>query len=231
MIKDNKRLIIITGMPHSGTTILAYILKQHPDILCYTDGNEAWLLENDLLLSENSEDIEKILKQNSDKIILLKRPLSEVKKANWMKNEMPDAKYIYCYKTFDDINLSWTKPTSFCPELRDTCESERKIFYTNSWNAAMQFGNNIQYFKEIFYSKFLENPSSIIKDLINWANLLPYDFDYSEISISKNIKDIILNTTAFPLATQTIEKDINFDVSKSKKFLFPEIKCENNLMI
>jgi hypothetical protein len=231
MIKDNKRLLIITGLPHSGTTILTYILKQHPDILCYTDGNEGWILENDLLFSENSEEIEKILERNSDKIVLLKRPLVEVKKSNWMKNEMPNAKYIYCYKTFEDINLSWTKPTSFVPKLKDASEIERKIFYTDSWNAAMQFGENLQYFKKIFYNNFLKNPNSIINDLINWINLIAYDFDYSEVSSSKNIKNIISNTTAFPLATQIINKDIEVKISDCKKISFPEIKCENNLMI
>lgn len=240
MIKDNKRLIIITGMPHSGTTILTYILKQHPDILCYIDGNEGWLLENDLLLSENSEEIEKILYQNLEKIILLKRPLSEVKKANWMKNEMPDAKYIYCYKTFDDINLSWIKPTSFCPELREACDDERKRFYRNSWDAAMQFGENLKYFKKIFYNNFLENPSSIMRDLSNLANLPFYDFEFSEVSSSKNIKNIkslnctqniISNCTSFSLSTQKISRDFGLKAPDCKKIDFPEIKCENNLMI
>ena len=139
--------------------------------------------------------------------------------------------YIYCYKTFEDINLSWTKPTSFCPKLKDASEIERKIFYTDSWNAAMQFGENLQYFKKIFYNNFLKNPNSIINDLINWINLIAYDFDYSEVSSSKNIKNIISNTTAFPLATQIINKDIEVKISDCKKISFPEIKCENNLMI
>ena len=127
MIKNNEKIIVISGMAHSGTTILAYILQQHPEIYCFTNGDQACILENDLLLNKQNETIEFVINSHFPKRILLKRPWTECKVLDWFSQELPNARFIYCYKAFEDITKSWCKPTSWISEeLRSASEEKQK---------------------------------------------------------------------------------------------------------
>ena len=92
MIKNNEKIIVISGMAHSGTTILAYILQQHPEIYCFTNGDQACILENDLLLNKQNEAIEFVINSHFPKRILLKRPWTECKVLEWFSQELPNAR-------------------------------------------------------------------------------------------------------------------------------------------
>ena len=41
MVAGQERLIVVLGMAHSGTTILTYVLKQHPDVILAVGGHDA----------------------------------------------------------------------------------------------------------------------------------------------------------------------------------------------
>ena len=156
MIKNNEKIIVISGMAHSGTTILAYILQQHPEIYCFTNGDQACILENDLLLNKQNETIEFVINSHFPKRILLKRPWTECKVLDWFSQELPNARFIYCYKAFEDITKSWCKPTSWISEeLRSASEEKQKNCYEESWNSAMKLAQKTNYFKAIFYDNFL----------------------------------------------------------------------------
>lgn len=130
MIVGNERLIIVVGMAHSGTTILTYLLRQHPDAVCCTDGTEAWVLENTWLPFERQAPIQDLLARFPHKRVLLKRPWNVAKHRQWMENEMPSAKYLYCFRGFEDISKSWSKPKSFVdPRLRAGDQSYQRETY------------------------------------------------------------------------------------------------------
>lgn len=192
MIEGNERLIIVMGMAHSGTTILTYVLKHHPEILCCTDGTEAWLLENTWLPLELKEPIQQFLNNYPDKRILLKRPWSEVWHGNWMQQEMPNAKYIYCYRNFGDIYDSWVKPTSMLPkQWRDRSLDGHKQFYDMCLQHASEFAGVVPNYRRHDHALFVNNARRAMNDLTQWLQLPAWNFDISMVSHLHNIKTIL----------------------------------------
>ena len=190
MIKENERLIIVLGMAHSGTTILTYILSSHPDVELHTGGPESWLLENDWLLQKEAKPIEKIL-NSTNKRILLKRPWSEVGDADWFLEEMPNAKFVYCYRDFKDMAISWSKPTSFvAKELRNGGIELQKEFYYSYYNKANEFSSKIPNFYWHYHPNFVNMPNVIIQRMTRWLGLRRWAFN-TDIVGGKNIKDIL----------------------------------------
>jgi hypothetical protein len=190
MIKGNDRLIIVLGMAHSGTTILAYVLKMHPDIECHINGPEAWLLENEWLKNKDAEPIQEIL-NNSDKRILLKRPWMEVWNGQWMREEMPDAKFIYCHRDFDAVSVSWTKPTSqIGDDLRYGGIEHQREFYDFCFNKGNEFGNQVNNFYWHRHEHFATMPKIVIHKVAKWLELRRWVFDTTMVGKS-NVKDIL----------------------------------------
>lgn len=191
-MRGDERLIIILGMAHSGTTILAYVLKQHPDILCCANGNESNILENDYLVSEDTESIQRLLDTYPQRI-LLKRPWSEVWHAGWLRSEMPNARYIYCYRGFREIAASWAKPGSMVSsDLRGSTLDHRQEYYNYCWDRAEEFASSVSNFYWHFHPTFVhEHPSKGIIKVANWLELSPWKFDTTMVSKCFSIKDII----------------------------------------
>jgi hypothetical protein len=190
MIVGNERLIIVLGMAHSGTTILAYVLKQHPQVLCFTDGTEAWLLENTLLLCAQTGSIQQLLNQYPNQRILLKRPWSCIRHADWLEREMPNARYLYCVRPFEEIAQSWAKPTSFIDDhLRHSGIPHQRNFYRHCLERAMTLGTRVPYFRTVHHPDLVADPTRIMAETATWLKLSPWDFDVSEVSATKNIKD------------------------------------------
>jgi hypothetical protein len=178
MIFANERLIIVLGMAHSGTTILTYVLRQHPHLLCCVDGDEAWILENTWLPLEQSASIERTLTNRPTKRILLKRPWSCVNHGEWMAREMPNAKYIYCYRDFEDISASWSRPNSFVEvALQNGGVEYQREHYRMCLERAESFARGVPFFKKVDHRHFVENPSIVITDIAAWAGLEPFRFD------------------------------------------------------
>jgi hypothetical protein len=193
-MKHDDRLIIILGMAHSGTTILTYVLKQHPNIVCCINGNEELNLENDYLVTEETQNIQDLLLRFPDHRIMLKRPWTEVWHANWLRREMPNAKFIYCYRGFEDIAESWSKPTSMVSsDLRDGSIEFKKEYYDYCFECARVFSETVPNFHWHYYPTFvMESPARVAIRLIDWLNLKRVRFDTSMVGKSVNIKDVIL---------------------------------------
>lgn len=188
MIKDNERLIIVLGMAHSGTTIISYILRQHPNVAVATDGNESWILENTSLPREDNSTIQRLLDTHPQKYVLMKRPWNCVYHTDWMSREMPNAKYIYCQKTFSEINKSWSKRFSFIEDkLKNSSVEEKCKFYNMCLAKGTELSEKVSYFYKVHYSDFAQNAESIIKDIANWIGLKSFTFDMSKAN-NNNIK-------------------------------------------
>ena len=189
LIDENERLIVVLGMAHSGTTSLTYILQQHPETVCCVNGNESRLFENDWLLSEQATPIQALLKKISKRIIL-KRPWVCVDHADFLVREMPNAKFVYCYRSFEEMSKSWSKSNSFIyPALRKDLTLQKET-YIKCLDRAETFKNRIPFFKKIFHPDFVANPK-VTNDLVEWLDLTPFNFNFKEISYSKNIKTIL----------------------------------------
>jgi Sulfotransferase family len=184
----NDRLIIVLGMAHSGTTILTYTLQQHPDVVCGTSGPEAWLFENDWLMSEQTALIQEILDNNLNKKVLLKRPWVCVDHRDYLVREMPNAKFIYCYRDFFDISMSWSKPTSFVgANLRSDSEFQRKT-YDETLKAGEILASKVPFFIKIYHKDFVNHPSRIMRMITEWVGLSHFNFDLRFVSYNKDIK-------------------------------------------
>lgn len=201
MILGNERLIVVLGMAHSGTTILTHLLSQHPAVSLGTGGNEAWLLENDWLPTEQSEPIQALLEQNPHKRVLLKRPWNSAFHGDWMRRDMPEARFVYIYKTFDEMSCSWSKPTSLVPALREGGMEKQLEFYQMCWENSMQFGNWVERFFMLHHATLVNDPLKIMSNLNRWLELPPFRYNLSDVSQAWNIKDrmvekLIKNTCA-----------------------------------
>lgn len=188
MIKDNERLIIVVGMAHSGTTIISYLLRQHPDVVCAVDGKESWILENTTLPRENSSAIQKILNDNPKKYVLMKRPWNCVYHVDWMSKELPNARFLYCQKTFSEINKSWSKGSSFVEEKLKVASAEEKcIFFNMCLSKAHELSEKVPHFFKVHHFDFTRNPGPMIQEISNWIGLKPHTYDISEVN-KRNIK-------------------------------------------
>lgn len=194
MINGDERLIIVLGMAHSGTTILTYVLNQHPGVSCCINGNEHAIMENDYLLVEDTVSIQALLNNEPQNRILLKRPWTEVWHAEWLKREMPNARYVYCYRNFEDISTSWSKPGSMVSsDLRDSGLEHQREFYDYCWKQAVDFSESVPYFYWHYHPTFImENPLKVVSILGNWLGLSRWYYDTSMVNKCINIKDIIL---------------------------------------
>lgn len=175
-------------MAHSGTTIVSYLLRQHPSVAVATDGNESWILENTSLPREDNSTIQKLLDSHPQKYVLMKRPWNCVYHIEWMSKEMPNAKYIYCQKTFSEINKSWSKRLSFIEEkLKNATVEEKCKFYNMCLAKGTELSERVSHFYKVHHSDFMQNAESIMKDISNWIGLKPFAFDISKVN-GHNIK-------------------------------------------
>lgn len=189
---DSGRLIIIGGVAHSGTTILAYVLRQHPSIRCIANGNEAWILENDYLPNERGDLIEKELGRYPHKRLLMKRPWNFVWHSDWMRTEISNAYFLYCSRDFEGISASWSKPTSLVDDrFRNGGVEVQKQHYDFCTERSESFGKTMQNFMKIDHKEFVNNPKTMIQNINAWLGLPNFDYNVSQVSFEKNIKDIL----------------------------------------
>lgn len=192
MIEGNERLIVVVGMAHSGTTILTHVLRQHPDVTLAANGNEAWILENTWLPLEQADPIRQLLIDHPTRTIMLKRPWNCVWHSEWMAREMPNAKFIYCCRNFEEISKSWVKPTSLIDErLRNGGIEYQWDFYHFCFEKAEAFSKMVPFFKKVYHTDFVENPKVVIGMLAIWLGLTPFKFDVSQVGRGKDIKAIL----------------------------------------
>lgn len=199
-ISGNDRLIIILGMAHSGTTILAHVLSQHPDVVLAANGQTAVLLENEWLVNADPGPIQALLQKHSDKRVLLKRPWNEIRQAEWMAQVMPDARYIYCVREFHAIATSWKKPTSLVEKKLRDCNCRQMAGYF-AWcrDKADRFAATVAHCCEHCHEAFLADPATIMEDTAAWLGLAPFSFDVSQVGTT-DIKAALASKKSAPPA-------------------------------
>ena len=192
MITGNERLIVVLGMAHSGTTILTYVLKRHPDVMIAAEGTEAWIFENTWLPAEQGGPIQDLLTRRPTKRLLLKRPWCEVWNGEWMAREMPGARFVYCHRDFDEIAKSWSKPESLVDDaLRNGGVDYQRDYYRTCWDKAEAFGRSVPFFRRFNHADFAARPGPVMADLAAWLGLAPFAFDVSKVGNGNDIKAII----------------------------------------
>lgn len=193
MIRGHDRLIIVCGMAHSGTTILTHVLKEHPSVFCFVNGSESWLLENTILPNKQNESLQRILQTiPNNKRILLKRPwVLCCGLTDWLLQDLPNAKYLYCYREFSDISMSWSKPTSLIDDHLRNSKENQEIHYRLCLEQTQEFKNKVPYFKQIHHLDFVKDPTGVMSDICKWAALPSFRFNVSHVSLDKDIKNII----------------------------------------
>ncbi len=192
MITGNERAIIVLGMAHSGTTILTYLLQQHPDVVCVADGSEAWLLENTWLPHAKTETLQNSLNKHQNKRLILKRPWVERHQGDWLKTELPNAYYIYSQRPLQNIKESWQNPhtSKVKNELKFGTDEFVDNFYHTSLKMSQDFSQGIQNFFWHQHANLLIQPENTINTIINWLGLPPHQIDTSLVN-TKNIKTLL----------------------------------------
>jgi len=210
MINNDHKLIIICGMPHSGTTILTYILRQNPDFMLFTNGTEINLLENDLLPLAKTEEIEKIDK--TKKRIILKRPWVECGQVDWLIENMPNAYYIYCFREKENIIETWSsnKCVIGLEFIRSSYEYKIKQ-YEKCYENAAKLKKNVKNFMVVNYSELTSNSKKIFYNINEFLNCLKFDYDLSCIFSGNSIKKIIQEEQQ--IIRKNIENFYNYLVS------------------
>jgi hypothetical protein len=182
------KYIIVVGMAHSGTTILTRTLSQHPSVVCYRTGPQAWLYENDALASGDAFPVFEFAARQSVPYILMKRPWVCHRPyflvANW-----PDAYYLYMQREREEIFKSWAKPTSMVETRTERAVQEAK--YNDSLEAAARLEAMVPHFLRIKHEELCLDPAAIFKQIIKFTDLPDFGFDFSEIN-SVDIKKLLL---------------------------------------
>lgn len=179
-------------MAHSGTTILTHVLRHHPEVRLAVSGSEAWILENTWLPFEETEPIRQLLADDPSRRIILKRPWNCLYHSDWMAREMPKARFIYCYRSFEETAKSWSKTTSLVDEqLRDGGLDYQQTFYQFCLKKAEAFSRRVRFFRKVFHPSFVASPAHTMATLATWLGLTPFEFELSQVAYDKDIKGLL----------------------------------------
>ena len=175
---DSSRIIIVSGMPRAGTSIITYCLACHKDITLYVDGTESHVLENTLLpkwkrTKQNIELLNKILQKTKTKYLLLKRPMNCIN-LNYLQQDFTDSYYVLMKRKLKDISVSW----------KESKMVSKKI-YTNPQKSYNNFINALQSFKHkqkiIYNIEEAINQPDIFFNKITASLQLDTNFNYSAL--------------------------------------------------
>jgi len=185
-------LVIICGMAHSGTTIVAHILRQHPDFNLITNGLEKNLLENNFLLCNDIDKIKSLITQPYRTI--LKRPWVEARHTDWLIKNLPNAYYLYCLKSKDKIFESWSAENSNVNKfIRKYSKIEKNKLYDESLQSAMKLKENVKNFMIVENDELIINPHKVFRRINKFLNARDFTFDVSDVSATISIKSKLLS--------------------------------------
>lgn len=203
MLRRSERLIVIDGMAHSGTTVLAHVLQQHPGIILCRDGPKRWLLESDMLKQARTGEIASLLAKFPAHRLLVKAPWTIHCHADWVLGEIPEASYLYCLKPPEEMLASWARPTAYIESwLRDAVPEEKRRFLDESLRRAEELGKKLPRFRAVNNADLLRDPAAVIATLVAWLDLPPHRFDLSPVSAApeKNMKHVLWTGPEAPLS-------------------------------
>lgn len=126
------RLILICGMPRTGTSALASYVGTHPDVRLIVGGDSWRLCESDIVRDRNVrwDILDSIMEKTSPWRVLIKQPWLETD-VDFLKR-VPGARVIVCFRQkvglFDSWYRTWTagKEGKYKPEGL----YERKLVYS-----------------------------------------------------------------------------------------------------
>lgn len=197
MIEGNHKLIIICGMAHSGTTIVAHILRQHPDFILFNNGSMGFILENDFLLNANAEKIATLAQK--EKRIILKRPWVENNHTDWLIENMPNAYYVYCLKSKESIIKSWSAHNSYVnPKFRNSSYDEKSKSYDTCYASATKLKDKVKNFMIVENDKLISSPRKMFNDINIFLNAKEFNYDLSDVSSTKSIKSKLIEERKRP---------------------------------
>lgn len=197
MINGNEKLIIICGMAHSGTTIVAHILRQHPDFTLFNNGSMSFILENDFLLDANTEKIASLIQK--EKRIVLKRPWVENHRTDWLIENMPESYYIYCIKNKESIIKSWSAPGSYVnPKFRNSSYEEKSKSYDTCYSSAMRLKEKVKNFMIVENEKLISSPRKMFNDINAFLNAKDFTYNLSDVSAANSIKTKLIDERKKP---------------------------------
>lgn len=174
-------------MAHTGTTIVAHVLRQHPELNLFKNGSEEFILENDILLNADSEKLKKILKP--DERIILKRPWVEINQKRWLLSNLPNAYYIYCIKDKMKTIKSWSSPNSFVSdEFRELSFQKKSEAFDNCLNDALELKRKVKNFFLVNNEEVIHSPHKVFSEINNFLNVSNFDYDLTDISNKNSIK-------------------------------------------
>ena len=227
LIKNEKKIIFIVGMPRTGTTMAEQIISSHSEV--YGAGEISLLsyLLNKFFSSDiKDQDVNQLFemyksnymnflnKMTDSNIITDKAPLN-FKWIGIIKMIFPNSKIIHC--TRDKLENSWSIYKN---------EFEQGMLFSNSFkdivdyyelhDDIMNFWKD-NYSKDIFelnYEELVNNSEQKIKDLIKFCEL---DWERSCLEFYKNKKSI--KTVSFDQARNPIYKTSLKGSEKFKKYL------------
>jgi hypothetical protein len=202
---DSSRIIIVSGLPRAGTSVMTYILATHKDISLFIEGHEIHVLENEILplwtgTEEQHKKIQRILNTSQNKFVLLKRPelYSKKEETNFNK-DFKDSIFVLMDRKFSDISKSW-QTSSMIPSR---IANEANDFYEDSKKQIQDF---IKIYPEKRFLYTLEqlknNPNSILEKISNLlgiqnkfdTNILK---DKGKWDHNKYVKELLLSRIAF----------------------------------
>lgn len=190
MIHGDDRLIIIGGMAHSGTTILAHVLQQHPSIVLCAGGSEGWILENDWVPTENVGKIQSLLDEFPNKRVMLKRAWCDAIHGRWMTETMPNAKVICCFRNFEDIAASWKREDSMVDaRIREGSLQHQRQVYDEHWTR-MQWLETVMACRRHYHPMFASNPERMLAQIGKWLKLPRFNFDTSLVN-GRPVKELL----------------------------------------
>jgi hypothetical protein len=197
MIKGNEKLIIICGMAHSGTTIVAHVIRQHPDFVLFNNGSMAFILENDFLLNANAQKIESLTQKENR--VILKRPWIENNHTDWLIENMPNSYYLYCLKDKNSIIKSWSAHNSYVnPKFRKSSHDEKSNSYDTCYSNAMKLKDKVKNFMTIENEKLIANPIEMFNEINIFLNAKQFNYNLSDVSSTKSIKTKLIEERKKP---------------------------------
>lgn len=183
---DSSRILIVLGMARSGTTILTYVLANHPQIHLITNGKQYHVLENNVLpgpmTPHQLQFLDTKIKQYKGQYLLLKRPWEEGALAKYQKY-FPNARFLCTLRDFESIKKSWMRTRMVQQDTREHPKEKYSQYYECATRFAETYGT--QQFRFVPYDKLVSNPSEVFKNIASFLHIAP-TFDTSTIGFGKH---------------------------------------------
>jgi len=194
MIGSSGRVLIVTGMVHSGTTIVASLLAQHPQVSALTSGRWAWLYETLALCGAHPEETQRLERtlEATEGRVLLKAVWPEITPA-WIVEHLPEARVVYCQKPFAQMRASWRKRTSLAG-MEDWSEAALRRVYAQGMAEADAFARRCVHFTRFENAALVKAPQAALAALMSALGLGEVALDVSLVSADKNIREILGGT-------------------------------------